>query len=234
MSEEQFEQWEFGCLAWCEFASRLGVKLISEANLDLDRFNWGFSEEYKQTPARLMDGREIAGYHLMIKDGKVSGGPFIPAECLALPGFHVTVEWALIAHSSYLPFNTVGQQKRGEAQIRLRQALKAVGIGDDRWSLESSVKKRAAEAERPGCRACGSVDHERVNCPVWPPGIGEALASSPDSKAGQWRLLRSVELEGLPETSWGVPIFQDMDEQQKARFVALLTGQEVQPRRTIQ
>jgi hypothetical protein len=84
MSEEQFEQWEFGCLAWCEFASRLGVKLISEANLDLDRFNWGFSEEYKQTPARLMDGREIAGYHLMIKDGKVSGGPFIPAECLPI------------------------------------------------------------------------------------------------------------------------------------------------------
>jgi hypothetical protein len=224
MSGEPFDQWEFGCLAWCEFASALGVKLISEANLDLGKYQWGFSEEYKQTPTRLMDGRQVAGYHLMIKDGRVSGGPFIPDECLTLPGFHVAVEWALIAHSSYLPFNTIGQQERGAAQIRLRKELKAVGIGDGRWSLESSVKKNGDKAERQGCRACGSVEHERASCPVWPPGIGEALASNPDSRLHKWRLLRSVELEGLPETPWGVPIFQDMDVQQRARFVALLSG----------
>lgn len=214
----QTEKLEFGCLAWCEFASGLGVKLITQANLDLGRFNWGFSEEYKQTPARLMDGRDIAGYHLMVKDGQVSGGPYIPPQCLELPGFHVAVEWALIAHSSYLPFNTVGQQERGEAQIRLRRELAEVGIGDGRWALESSVRGGDAQT----CRACGSADHPRAECPVWPPGIGEALASNPDSKARKWRLKRSAELEGFPESAWGVPIFQDMDDEQKARFIRLM------------
>ncbi len=31
---DDFEKWEFGCLKWCEFASQLGVKLISDASLD--------------------------------------------------------------------------------------------------------------------------------------------------------------------------------------------------------
>jgi hypothetical protein len=219
-TEETGEKWEFGCLAWCEFASRLGVSLIGGAGLELSRYNWGFSEEYLQTPQRLMDGRELAGYHLMVKDGVVSGGPDIPDTCLELPGFHVSVEWALIAHSSYLPFNTVGQRERGSAQMRLRQELKAVGIGDGKWALASSVTK--PDEEHPACRACGSIEHARADCPVWPPGIGEALASNPDSRDGKWRLKRSPELEGFPESTWGVPIFQDMDDTQKARFIRLL------------
>jgi hypothetical protein len=221
MSAEPFEKWEFGCLAWCEFASQLGVKLIREANLDLGRYRWGFSEEYRATPERLMDGRDVAGYYLMINDGEVSGGPFIPEDCLALPGFHVTVDWALIAHSSYLPFNTVGQQDRGEAQMRLRGALKAVGVGDGRYSLASRIAKRGADGP-PMCRACGSTEHAREDCPVWPPGIGEALGANKDSFERKWRLKRSQELEGFPETVWGVPIFQDMDEEQKAKFIRLL------------
>lgn len=214
--DNDFEKWEFGCLKWCEFASQLGVELITAANLDLGKYEWGFSEEYKQTPQRLMDGREVAGYHLMIHDGKVTGGPFIPDECLALPGFHVAVEWALIAHSSYLPFNTIGNQERGEAQVKLRRALKEVGIGDGKWALESRLKGNEAQ---PICRACGSEEHERKNCPVWPVGVGESLGSNPDNR---WRLLRSAELEGLPESEWGVPVFSEMDEAQKARFIALL------------
>jgi hypothetical protein len=213
---DDFEKWEFGCLKWCEFASQLGVKLISDASLDLSKFEWGFSEEYKQTPERLMGGREVAGYHLMIHDGKLSGGPYIPDECLALPGFHVAVEWALIAHSSYLPFNRIGHEERGEAQVSLRRALKDVGIGDGKWGLESRLKVN--EDAKP-CRACGSVEHERKDCPIWPVGIGEALASNPDNR---WRLLRSRELEGFPESDWGVPVFSEMDDQQKARFKKLL------------
>jgi hypothetical protein len=50
-------------------------------------------------------------------------------------------------------------------------------------------------------------------------GIGEALASNPDNR---WRLLRSRELEGFPESDWGVPVFSEMDDQQKARFKKLL------------
>jgi len=217
-SDDNFEKWEFGCLTWCKFASNLGVKLISEANLDLSEYEWGFSEEYKETPERLMDGREIAGYHLMIHDGKVSGGPFIPDECLALPGFHVAVEWALIAHSSYLPFNRIGQQERGSAQLKLRQDLKAAGIGDGTYSLASSLKKEG-EPKVESCSACGSFDHARPDCPVWPGQVGESLGANPDHR---WRLKRSPELEGLPESEWAVPIFSDMDEVQKAYFIKLL------------
>jgi len=217
---DDIERWEFGCLAWCDFASRLGVELIRNANLDLNNYDWGFSEEYKQTPARLMDGREVAGYHLMINNGEVSGGPSIPEECLALPGFHVAVEWPLIAHSSYLPFNTVGHQPRGEAHIRLRRELKAVGIGDGNWVLESQIPNEENADQM--CRACGSFTHARTDCPVWPPGIGEALGSNPDSAAHKWRLKRSPELEGFPETEWGVPIFSDMDREQQERFLGIL------------
>lgn len=211
-----FEKWEFGCLKWCEFASGLGVDRITKANLELSKYSWGFSEEYPHTPARLMDGREIAGYHLMIKDGKVSGGPFIPEECLALPGFHAVVDWPLIAHSSYLPFNTIGYQERGAAQVKLRRELKEVGIGDGKWALESGLK---TDKKPPRCRACGSEEHDRPDCPMWPPGIGEALGNNPGNR---WRLKRSPELEGFPESSWGVPVFSDMTEEQKEAFKRLL------------
>ena len=220
MTVGELQKWEFGSLAWCEFASTLGVQLIQNANLDLDRYAWGFSEEYKATPERLMDGRELAGYHLMIKDGVVSGGPTLPAECLALPGFHVAIEWALIAHSSYLPFNTVGNQERGEAHIRLRRELKKVGIGDGKWVLESHIQNQTGIYPR--CRACGSDEHERVDCRVWPPGVGEALGNNPDSAAEKWRLKRSPELEEFPESDWGVPLFHEMDLNQKRRFLALM------------
>jgi hypothetical protein len=217
---DEFEKWEFGCLAWCQFASKLGVVLIRNSNLDLEQYSWGFSEEYLAVPERLMDGRELAGYHLMIKDGEVRGSPTIPMECLALPGFHVAVEWPLIAHSSYLPFNNVGHKERGEAHMRLRRELHASGVGDGKWILEHTLREYA-DNDKP-CRACGSAEHARENCPVWPTGIGEALGSNPDSTAHKWRLKRSPELEGFPESDWGVPIFQEMNKEQRERFLGLL------------
>ena len=216
----ELEKWEFGSRAWCEFASELGVELIRNAGLDLDRYAWGFSEEYLATPARLMDGRDIAGYHLLIKDGEVSGGPYIPEECLALPGFHVAIEWAMIAHSSYLPFNNVGHVPRGEAHMRLRRELKAVGIGDGKWVLEHTMP--GADDTGRMCRACGSFAHASENCPVWPPGVGEALGSNPDAAVQKWRLKRSPELERFPESEWGVPLFHQMNREQKVRFLDLM------------
>ena len=212
----EFEKWEFGCLKWCKFASQLGVTRITNAKLELAKYSWGFSERYPNIPKRLLDNRNFAGYHLMIVNGKVSGGPSIPEKCLKLPGFHATVDWALIAHSSYLPFNTIGGQERGVAQVKLRHELKKIGIGDGKWALESSLKKTGAP---PRCKACGSQEHDREDCPVWPPGIGEALGNNSDLR---WRLKRSVELEGYPETDWGVPIFSDMTAQQKQDFKGLL------------
>jgi len=106
------EKWEFGSLEWCEFAAETGVKLIKQANLDLDKYEWGFSEEYTNLPKRLMMGRDKAGFHFMIHNGKVSGGASLPDECLKLPGFHVVVEWALIAHASSFIYDLKGQEKR--------------------------------------------------------------------------------------------------------------------------
>ena len=103
--------------------------------------------------------------------------------------------------------------------MRLRRELHAVGIGDGRWVLEHTMQ----DEDKSMCPACGSSAHARDDCPAWPPGIGEALGTHPDMAARKWRLKRSPELEGFPETEWGVPIFEDMDSEQKARFLGLLT-----------
>lgn len=214
---QNIDKWEFGSLPWCEFAARLGIQLLSNAKLDLKGYAWGFSEQYLAIPERLLAGRPFAGYHLMIANGEISGGPGIPAECRSLPGFHVSIEWAPIAHSSYLPFNSVGHEERGEAHMRLRKELRAAGFGDGKWVLEHTLQREAD-----ACPACGSLQHARPACPVWPPGIGEALGTNPDMAAHKWRLKRSPELEGFPETEWGVPVFQEMNDDQKRRFLCLM------------
>ena len=216
-ASDQLHKGEFGTRQWCQCAAKLGVALIGGAGLDLRQYEWGFSEEYTHVPERLRGGRDRPGYHLMIHNGKVSGGASLPEDCLALPGFHVVVEWALIAHASDLPFNTVGRKDRVAAQATLRADLLAAGKGPKRnpgTTLSSLVQKKGSR-----CSACGSPDHERELCLVWPPGIGESLAGNPDNR--KW-LQRSQELEGLPETEWGVPIFTKMTEEQKVYFLKLL------------
>ena len=216
-ANNQVEQWEFGCLEWVQYASTLGVKLFEEAELDLSKYEWGFSEEYTNIPERLLDGREKAGYHLMIHNGKVSGGTSLPDECLALPGFHVSVEWATIAHSSYFPFNIEGRIPRAADQAALREDLQAAVPGRSLRRVPGNPK--IAKEGEPHCPACQSPEHVRADCPVWPPGIGEVLAENKDKSR---RLKRSPELEGLPETEWGVPIFTQMTDKQKAQFINLL------------
>jgi len=220
------ERWEFGSLEWVQYAAGLGVRLIKESDLDLSKYEWGFSEIYTNIPERLLAGRDKAGYHLMIHNGEVSGGTSLSDECLALPGFHVTVDWALIAHSSYFPFNMEGQQQRAADHAALRADLKAAGVafvwtgpgyGRKRSSGETAAASAAKRQQR--CAACGSLDHKRRDCPVWPPGIGEVLAQNKDKTT---RLRRSPELEGLPETVWGVPIFAEMTDEQKVGFIKLL------------
>ncbi|MEE8397994.1 MAG: hypothetical protein V3S89_03240 [Desulfobacterales bacterium] len=209
---------EFGGPEWCRSAAALGVRLMEESDLDLSIYSWGFSEEYVNTPERLMGGRSKAGYHFMIHNGKVSGGASLPDECLALPGFHVAVPWAMIAHSSYFPFNREGWRERGAAHQALREDLTAAGI-DPNWR---ELYRKKGEKGAPLCTTCGSSDHDRQDCPVWPSGIGEVLAAN-TGKEAKW-LQRSPELEGLPETEWGVPVFTEMTDEQKACFIGLLGG----------
>jgi len=216
----QHQRWEFGSIEWVQFAAGLGVALFEQSGLDLSRYEWGFSEEYTHIPERLLAGRDKAGYHLMIHNGKVSGGTALPDECLALPGFHVSIDWALIAHSSYFPFNVEGHRQRASDHAALRADLKAAGVPFE-WTGPGYGEgtEVTGEKRQPRCPACRSPDHDRQNCFVWPPGIGEVLAENKDTSK---RLRRSPELEGLPETGWGVPVFSQMTDVQKARFIALL------------
>ena len=69
------EKWEFGSIEWCDFASRLGMRLLKRAGLDLQKLTWGFSEEYLAIPKRLLKGRAQAGYYLLIRDGEITGFP---------------------------------------------------------------------------------------------------------------------------------------------------------------
>jgi hypothetical protein len=222
----QNQRWEFGSIEWVRYAAGLGVALFERSGLDLSLYEWGFSEEYTHIPERLLAGRDRAGYHLMIHNGKVSGGTSLPDECLALPGFHVSVDWALIAHSSYFPFNVEGQRQRASDHAALREELKAAGVpfvwtgpGYGRKDRTEGVAEVTAVKRRPRCPVCRSPDHDRQDCPVWPPGIGEVLAENKDKTI---RLRRSPELEDLPETEWGVPVFSKMTDEQKALFIALL------------
>jgi hypothetical protein len=221
------KNWEFGSQPWVQYAANLGVSIIGQSDLDLTKYEWGFSEEYTNIPERLLAGREKAGYHLMIHNGQISGGPTLPDECLALPGFHVAVDWALIAHSSYFPFNIEGRVQRAADHATLRADLTAANVPHT-WIGPTPVTKKTTTEETkattaqelPACPACKSTDHKRQDCPIWPPGIGEVLAENKDKTN---RLIRSPELEGLPETTWGVPIFSAMTPEQRTRFTQLLS-----------
>jgi hypothetical protein len=193
------EKWEFGSLEWCKFAAETGVKLINQANLDLDKYEWGFSEEYTHIPKRLLAGRDIAGWHFMIHNGKVSGGASLPVECLELPGFHARVEWALIAHASSFIYDLKGQNKRFKEEETLNNDL--IKVGKERKT--NSFKSK----------------------PVWPPGIGEALMGINGEglhNITARRLIHSPEVKDFPHTEYGVPILTKMTEEQKTRFYKLL------------
>ena len=195
----ELEKWEFGSLEWCEFAAKTGVELIKQAKLNLSEYEWGFSEEYTHLPKRLLTGRDKVGWHFMIRSGKVSGGASLPDECLQLPGFHVTVEWALIAHASSFIYDLKGQRKRMNDEEILNNDLTMVGKG------------RKANLFR--------------SKPIWPPGIGEALVGIDGEglhNITARRLKHSPELLDFPQTEYGVPIFAKMTDEQKTRFYKLL------------
>jgi len=219
------EKWEFGSLEWCTFAAETGVRLLKESNLDLIKYNWGFTEEYTFTPKRLLGGRKKAGYQFFIKDGKVNGGPVLTAACLVLPGFHVVIEWALIAHASAVQYDNAGSAQRDIDAAVLNAELEAAGYIPKTLTGQSVTKPVIGQKSR--CFACGSNGHERQRCPIWPPGIREALSFNKAQggglhNIGAKHLRRSPELDDLPETSYCVPIFSRMTDEQKKRFVNLL------------
>ncbi|KKM70580.1 hypothetical protein LCGC14_1439290 [marine sediment metagenome] len=195
----EIEKWEFGSLEWCKFAAETGVKLIKQANLDLNKYEWGFSEDYIFMPKRLLAGRERADWHFMIHNGKVSGGASLPIECLELSGFHAVAEWALIAHASSFIYDLKGQNKRFKDEETLNNDLTMAG------------KERKTKSF--------------IGKPVWPPGIGEALMGIGGEglhNITARRLKHSPEVSDFPHTEYGVPILTEMTNEQKTRFYKLL------------
>ena len=195
----EFEKWEFGSLEWCKFAAKTGVELIKQAELDLSEYEWGFSEEYTHLPDRLLAGRERIGWHFMIHDGKVSGGASLPCECIELPGFHVAIEWALIAHASSYIYDLKGQEKRMKDERDFFKELESVGIRKNVNIFKSE--------------------------PIFPPAIGEALMGVDGEglhNITARRIKHSPELTDFPHTEYGVPIHSKMTDEEKKRFYRLL------------
>lgn len=193
----ELEKWEFGSLEWCQFASKTGVDLINQAKLDLSKYEWGFSEEYTHLPKRLHAGRERVGWYFMIHNGKVSGEASLPDEYL--PGFHVRIEWALIAHASSYIYDLKGQEERMNDEQILFKDLEAAGIRKNANIFKSK--------------------------PIWPPGIGEALVGIGGEgihNITAKRLKHSPELKDFPHTKYGVPILTKMTDEEKTRFYKLL------------
>jgi len=195
----ELEKWEFGSLEWCQFAAKTGVKLIKQSKLDISEYEWGFSEEYMCLPKRLLAGRDRIGWHFMIQNGEVSGGASLPKESLELPGFHVRIEWALIAHASSFIYDLKGQGKRMKDSQILDNDLMMVGKG--------------------------SKTNPYLSKPIWPPGIGEALVGIDGEglhNITARRLKHSPEVKDFPHTEYGVPILTKMTDEEKARFYKLL------------
>ncbi len=195
----ELEKWEFGSFEWCQFAAKTGVELIKQAKLDISEYEWGFSEEYTHLPNRLLAGRDRVGWHFMIHGGKVSGGASLLSKCIELPGFHVAIEWALIAHASSYIYDLKGQEKRMNDEKILFKELEAVGIRKNVNIFKSK--------------------------PIFPPAIGEALMGVGGEglhNITARRLKHSPELKDFSHTEYGVPILAKMTDKQKTRFYRLL------------
>ena len=194
---------EFGSKEWCEACAAAGVKMLEEAKLPAD-MAWGFSEIYTHPPERLLaDGRDMSAYYFMVKDGSVTGGDGAPEACLALPGFHVKIQWAAICKQSQSFYGREGQKQRSAEEKILFQ------------ELEDHVG-------RPNPLDLGDWSNS-----YWPPEIVAALSKGSEEGGGLHNIaaglqMSSPEFDDLPATELGVPIFSKMIEAQKTRFLKLL------------
>ena len=193
---------EFGSLAWCEACAAAGVKLLEEGDLPAD-LEWGFSEIYTHPPQRLLtDSRTEAGYYIMVKDGRITGGDGAPEECRALPGFHVRLQWGLICNQSASKYGRDGQRQRSaDEQVMYREIEEYLGRPNP---LGFGGRRKA----------------------VWPPAVGAALGKGAEQGGGLHNIAASLQMPSpeyadLPTTELGVPVFSKMTEEQKKTFLAL-------------
>ena len=194
---------EFGSLEWCEACAKYGVQLLEDGDLPADTA-WGFSEIYTHPPARLLsDAREISAYYIMVKDGEITGGDGAPAECRALPGFHVELQWAAICNQSRWKYGREGQRQRSA----------------DEKVMYAAIEEYVGRPNPLNLAARGPA--------VWPPAVGAALGKGSEQGGGLHNIAASLQMPSpeyatLPVTDMGVPDFGAMTESQKAEFLRLL------------
>ena len=68
-------------------------------------------------------GRQKAGYYIMVKDGKITGGDGEPEEALAVRGFHIRARWAALCNQSGAFYGSEGGRKRREGERAMRAAI---------------------------------------------------------------------------------------------------------------
>jgi len=195
---------EFGSKAWGEACAAASVKILEAANLP-EGLDWAFTEHYLYPPDRLLEGgREQAGYYILVKDGKISGGDGCPDEARAVNGFHISARWAALCNQSGAFYGTEGQRQR---------------------SADEAVMYKSIEAYlgRPNPLSTG-VKGPKI---YWPDEIGGPLMDGKEEGNGLHNIaaamqIASPEFADFPVTKMRVPIFDEMTEAQKKAFLELL------------
>ena len=191
---------EFGSREWCEACASYGAKILEDGDMPRD-LCWGFSEIYTCPPQRLISPEwPQSGYYFMVKNGVVSGGAEIPEECLAIPGFHVSIRWAFVCNQSRTLYGTAGQKQRGidEAQL-MGQMSEYLGF---------------------------ELDLGGVREAIWPAPVVSALTVGVEDGAGLHNIAATLqspspEFADLLTTKLGVPDFSRMTATQKDTFIDL-------------
>lgn len=203
---------EFGSKAWGEACVEAATKILEAANLPAS-INWAFTEHYTHPPARLMEGgRTRSGYHLIVKEGVVSGGDGVAEEALTIPGFHARVPWAAICNQSAALYGREGMRQRGVDQQALFAAIADYVGRENPFGLEINKEGQP------------SVMLDPVG--PWPKEVGAALGAGSEEGNGLHNIAATLQTDSpeyanLPVTALRVPIFADMTDQQKADFVRL-------------
>ncbi len=195
---------EFGSRAWGEACAAASVKILEAANLP-DGFEWAFTECYTHPPERLMEGgkREKAGYYILVKDGKISGGDGEPEEALAVRGFHIRARWAALCNQSGAFYG-----KEGGAQRRADEGVM-------RKAIEKYVGRENPYGEKQPSEM------------YWPDTVSGPLMAGSEEGNGLHNIAatmqtQSPEFVDWPVTSMRVPDFDAMTEAQKQAFIKLL------------
>ncbi len=206
---------EFGSRAWGEAVVDKAIKMLEAADLPAS-ITWALTEDYTYPPARLMEGgRKHAGYYLIVKEGRVSGGDGVTAEALAIPGFHCRMPWGVICNQAAALYGFEGLQKCSANEKALFAAM-AEYLGRPEINKELGLV-----IDKDG-KLSSMLD------PVgnWPAEIVAALGEDMEEGNGLHNiaatlLTDSPEYTDLPVSEWRVPIFAEMTDQQKADFIKL-------------